>query len=85
VKDGSVDLIYSHLGLDHLFGQRLSAKTQKAIDYVAKLVPKLSKGGIVCFGIGIMAEDKIIVTLQQALGKRATVFRTGSEVYITKN
>ena len=85
VKDSSVDLIYSHLGLDYLFGKRLSAKTQEAIDYIAKLVPKLSKGGIACFGIGITAEDKIIVALQHALGKRATVFRLGSEVYITKN
>ena len=85
LKDSSVDLIYSHLGLDHLFGNRLSAKTQEAIDYIAKLVPKLSKGGIACFGIGILAEDKIIVALQHALGERATVVRASSEVYITRN
>ncbi len=96
-KDESIDALYSHLGLVHMaplgFDVDYGLRT-KAIDYIAKVFRKISRGGLIAFDApasGFFIED-----LENRLGKQAKIIvirgRVGSKirdeipiVYILKN
>ena len=84
LKDNSVDLVYSHIGLKYLFpnGYRSFVPVEEGVEYLRKLLKKVSPGGKIVFD----AEQSsvIIEKLKQALGKKAKVELIDFKIQITK-
>ncbi|MBN2067052.1 MAG: methyltransferase domain-containing protein [Candidatus Diapherotrites archaeon] len=77
LKDGSVDLIYSHLGLVNIW-----VDPKDGVNYTKKLCKKLAKGGKLAF---FLPEVKgTVQTLQKALGREFDVVEQCRAIYITR-
>ncbi len=77
LKDGSVDLIYSMLGLEYL------AHEKELIPHIAQLLPKLSKGGKIVFSKP-GESHRILSELTELLGEKASITLSDKSFYITK-
>ncbi len=86
-KNGSVDLIYSYLGLTHLFPFTIrtnNAMMKDATEYIQKLVQKLSFEGKLIFGTSTEHnQQEIFLALRKSLEK-ADVIIEGKYICITK-
>ncbi|MFH1234211.1 MAG: methyltransferase domain-containing protein [Candidatus Diapherotrites archaeon] len=79
LKDGSVDLIYSYIGLEYLF-----ATLDICPPHIEQLLSKLSEGGKIVF-TGAGSGPLRISEMDRILRGKAFVSLSDGSVYITKN
>lgn len=73
LKNNSVDLIYSHIGIGHTFISYWGEIDQQ-VAYIKKIVPKLSKGGRLVFDLPVFKDYRYVIpVLRDALKKEAKV------------
>ncbi|MDD5148012.1 MAG: hypothetical protein PHH08_00940 [Candidatus ainarchaeum sp.] len=87
LKDNSVDLIYSTLGLGYLFREMGEEVTiEEGTDYVAKLFEKVAPGGKLVFECDPDLVGSIKDSICASLKGKAVVVRKGiDQIDITKN
>lgn len=83
LKDDSVDLVYSYLGLRFMFGTTSKSAMQKGISYTKKLLKKIKPGGKIVLYMPISEEGENRFILA-SLRKKAHVLSYAGAVYITK-
>lgn len=77
LKNGSVDLIYSHAGLSNLVERGELAK------HLSDLMPKLPKGGKIVFTLSTTSFN-VVGEVQKALAGKASVAVIGNLLFISK-
>jgi precorrin-6B methylase 2 len=78
LKNNSIDLIYSHLGLGYLFPSEPDSKKTipGGVAYIKKLLEKVSENGKIVFDLYDLDDKKILAELKKQLGTEATIIQT---------
>lgn len=84
LKNDSVDVIYSWLGLDYLFPLEKKPAFQEGTQYIKKLLQKVSKGGKIAFNCPLFVGKQTEAALEKALEGKAEIETKAGSVYITK-
>ncbi len=86
LKNSSIDLIYSRTGLMYLisFSKKDPLSIQRGIQYIEKLIQKLSSGGKIAFDLRLGQRKEISNALKEALAGKAEVEYHRGRIYITK-